>query len=102
VAIFIKSKRAVERVLASISRVLECKLKVKVNKAKSKVSHMKDSSVLGFKVHGKKLKNLDSKVKIFKRKLKRITRRCPGISIGSRIIDLKQYIQGWKRTMVVG
>jgi len=95
VAIFVKSKRAGERVLASISRFLECKLKVKVNKAKSKVSHVKDSSVLGFKVHGKKLKTLDSKVKIFKRKLKRITRRCPGISIDSRIIDLKQYIQGW-------
>ena len=95
VAIFVKSKRAGERVLASISRFLEQKLKVTVNKAKSKVSRVKDSSVLGFKVHGKKLKTLDSKVKIFKRKLKRITRRCPGISIDSRIIDLKQYIQGW-------
>jgi len=94
-AIFVKSKRAGERVLASISRFLEQKLKVKVNKAKSKVSRVKDSSVLGFKVHGKKLKTLDSKVKIFKRKLKRITRRCSGISIDSRIIDLKQYIQGW-------
>ena len=95
VAIFVKSKRAGERVLASISRFLEQKLKVTVNKAKSKVSRVKDSSVLGFKVHGKKLKTLDSKVKIFKRKLKRITRRCPGISIDSRIIDLKQFIQGW-------
>ena len=95
VAIFVKSKRAGERVLASISRFLERKLKVKVNKAKSKVSHVKDSSVLGFKIHGKKLKTLDSKVKKFKHKLKRITRRCPGMSIASRIIDLKQYIQGW-------
>jgi RNA-directed DNA polymerase len=95
VAIFVKSKRAGERVLASISHFLERKLKVKVNKAKSKVSHVKDSSVLGFKVHGKKLKTLDSKVKTFKRKLKRITRRCSGISIDSRIIDLKEYIQGW-------
>jgi len=95
VAIFVKSKRAGERVLASISHFLERKLKVKVNKAKSKVSHVKDSSVLGFKIHGKKLKTLESKVKIFKRKLKRITRRCSGISIESRIIDLKQYIQGW-------
>jgi RNA-directed DNA polymerase len=95
VAIFVKSKRAGERVLASISHFLERKLKVKVNKAKSKVSHVKESSVLGFKVHGKKLKTLDSKVKLFKRKLKRITRRCSGISIDSRIKDLKEYIQGW-------
>ncbi|MCK5356704.1 MAG: group II intron reverse transcriptase/maturase, partial [Methyloprofundus sp.] len=95
VAIFVKSKRAGERVLASISRFLEQKLKVKVNKAKSKVCHVKDSSVLGFQIHRKKLKTLDSKVRIFKRELKRITRRCPGISIESRIIRLKQYIQGW-------
>ncbi len=94
-AIFVKSKRAGERVLANISRYLEQKLKVKVNKAKSKVSRVKESSVLGFKIHGKKLKTLDCKVKVFKRELKRITRRCPGISIESRIFRLKQYVQGW-------
>ena len=94
-AIFVKSKRAGERVLASVSRYLEQNLKVKVNKAKSKVSHVKESSVLGFKIHRKKLRTLDSKVKVFKRKLKGITRRCPGISIESRIVRLKQYAQGW-------
>jgi len=51
------------------------KFKVKVNKAKSKVFQVKDSSVLGFKVHGGKDKTLDSKVKLFKRKLKQITCR---------------------------
>ncbi|MBU8921220.1 MAG: group II intron reverse transcriptase/maturase [Bacteroidales bacterium] len=94
-AIFVKSKRAGERVMASISRYLECKLKVKVNQAKSKVSPVKESSVLGFEIHHKKLRTLDCKVRKFKRELKLITRRCPGISIGSRIIRLKHYAQGW-------
>ena len=94
-AIFVKSKRAGERVLASVSRYLESKLKVKVNKAKSKVSHVKETAVLGFKIHYKKLRTLDRKVQGFKRELKRITRRCPGISIESRIIRLREYIQGW-------
>ncbi len=94
-AIFVRSKRAGERVMASVTRYLEGKLKVKVNKAKSKVSHVKDSSVLGFKIHGRKLKALDLKVQGFKRELKHITRRCSGISIMFRIIRLKQYIQGW-------
>ena len=94
-AIFVKSRRAGERVLASVSRYLEHKLKVKVNTSKSKVGQVKDSSVLGFKIHGKKLKTLASKVQGFKRELKRITRRCPGISILSRIFRLKQYVQGW-------
>ena len=94
-AIFVKSKRAGERVMASIRRYLERKLKVKVNQAKSKVSPVKESSVLGFEIHHKKLRTLDSKVQKFKRELKLITRRCPGISIASRITRLRQYIQGW-------
>ena len=81
--------------LASVSRYLEGKLKVKVNKAKSKVSLVKESSVLGFQIHAKKLITLDRKVQDFKHELKRITRRCPGISIVSRIIRLKEYVQGW-------
>lgn len=94
-AIFVKSKRAGERVMASISRYLEQKLKVKVNQAKSKVSPVKESSVLGFEIYHKKLRTLDCKVRKFKHELKLITRRCPGISIGSRIIRLRQYAQGW-------
>ena len=94
-AIFVKSKRSGERVLASVSRYLEQKLKVKVNQAKSKVSPVKKSSVLGFKIHLKKLRTLEVKVKAFKSELKDITRRCPGISLESRIYRLKEYIQGW-------
>lgn len=94
-AIFVKSKRAGERVMASTSRYLERKLKVKVNQAKSKVSHVKKSSVLGFEIHHKKLRTLDCKIRKFKHELKLITRRCPGISVESRIIRLRQYAQGW-------
>lgn len=94
-AIFVGSKRAGERVLASVSRYLENILKVTVNTTKSKVSRVKDTSVLGFEIHRKKLRTLDRKVRAFKRELKCITRRCPGISIGSRIIRLRQYVQGW-------
>ncbi len=94
-AIFVKSKRAGDRVLESTSRYLERKLKVKVNQSKSKVDLVKKSSVLGFQIHHQKLRTLDRKVKGFKQELKRITRRCPGISIMSRVYRLKQYVQGW-------
>jgi len=94
-AIFVKSKRAGDRVLESVSRFLERKLKVKVNQSKSKVDLVKRSSVLGFQIHRKKLRALDRKVKGFKHELKSITRRCPGISIMSRVYRLKQYVQGW-------
>ncbi len=94
-AIFVKSQRAGERVLESVSRYLERKLKVKVNQSKSKVGLVKKSSVLGFQIHLKKLRTLDRKVRGFKQELKRITRRCPGISILSRVYRLKQFVQGW-------
>lgn len=94
-AIFVKSKRAGDRVLGSVSRYLERKLKVKVNQSKSKVDLVKRSSVLGFQIHRKKLRTLDRKVKGFKQELKSITRLCPGISIMSRVYRLKQYVQGW-------
>jgi len=95
VAIFVKSERAGKRVLNSISRFLERRLKVVVNQSKSHVSKVKDSSVLGFHIHRKKLMTVDRKVKRFKQELKHITRRCPGISIESRIHRLRQYVQGW-------
>jgi hypothetical protein len=94
-AIFVKSKRAGERVLASVSRYLERKLKVTVNQAKSYVKTVKESAVLGFEIHHRKLRAQDRKVKGFQRELKHITRRCPGISIAARIIRLRRYVQGW-------
>lgn len=94
-AVFVKSERAGQRVMASVSRYLERELKVTVNREKSKVSKVQDSSVLGFHVHQKKLRATDRKVRTFKAELKRITRRCPGISIEARIYRLREYAQGW-------
>ncbi len=102
VAIFVKSKRAGERVLASVSRYLERKLKVKVNASKSKVSQVKDSSVLGFKIHGKKLKTVASKVQGFKRELKRITRRCPVFPYYRAFFALNNTFKAGWRIMAVG
>lgn len=101
-AIFVKSERAGKRVMASITNYLERKLSVKVNKKKSKVSAVKATNVLGFHIHRKKLKATDRKVSIFKRELKQITRRCPGISIASRIYRLREYVNGWMAHYGIG
>lgn len=45
--------------------------------------------------HRKKLRAQDHKVKAFKAELKRITRRCPGISIAARVTRLRKYVSGW-------
>jgi RNA-directed DNA polymerase len=101
-AIFVKSKRAGERVMASMTQYLESKLKVKVNKGKSKVSTVKETSVLGFQIHLKKLRALERKVTKFKAELKQITRRCPGISMEMRIKTLREYAQGWMAHYGIG
>lgn len=94
-AVFVKSERAGKRVMESIANYLEKKLKVTVNRKKSKVSKVLESAVLGFHIHFKKLRTTEPKVRKFKAKLKLISRRCPGISIESRYFELKKYIQGW-------
>lgn len=81
--------------LRSVSHYLEQKLNVTVIRSKSGVSLVKDSSVLGFHIHRKKLVTVDHKVKLFNQEVKQITRRCPGISIESRLIGLREYVQGW-------
>src|SRR4030042_583138 len=60
--ILVKSKRSGERVMESISRFLEKKLKVQVNRDKSKVVRAEASTFLGFTFTGKRL-TVSEKVK---------------------------------------
>ncbi len=53
--ILVKSKRSGERVMESICRFLEKKLKVQVNRDKSKVVRTEKSTFLGFTFTGKRL-----------------------------------------------
>lgn len=48
--IYVQSPRAGERVLASVTRFLEKKLKLRVNKEKSAVGHVSERSFLGYRL----------------------------------------------------
>jgi RNA-directed DNA polymerase len=72
-AILVKSKRAGHRVMASISRFLERKLKVKVNRDKSKVVSAQDSAFVGFTFKRMKLAVTEKAIKEFKTRLCRLT-----------------------------
>jgi len=48
IAIYVRSQRAGERVMESITRLLTTQLKLKVNQAKSAVARPKDRKFLGF------------------------------------------------------
>lgn len=93
--ILVKSKRAGERVMESISRFLKKILKVKVNKDKSKVIKSEESSFLGFTFTRKRLTVLEKSIRRFKSQLRNFTVRSWGISMQHRYGEIRTYVQGW-------
>jgi len=94
-----KSKKSAYRVMESITRFIEKKLKLKVNRKKSKVVRPWDLKYLGFSFYeeeGKyEIKVHEKSIKEFKKKLKWETKRSSGRSMTYRLLRLKQIITGW-------
>lgn len=97
--IYVKSKRSAERVMDSITRYIEGKLKLKVNKEKSAVDRPWNLKFLGFSFYRKKggigIRVHSKPVMKLKEKLKEITGRSKGISMAERMTKLRQCITGW-------
>ncbi|WP_193065506.1 group II intron reverse transcriptase/maturase [Oceanobacillus oncorhynchi] len=99
--IFVKSEKAANRVLTSITTFIEKKLGLKVNMEKSKISRPTKTTFLGFgfyyDANKKKFQPRPSKASVqkFQRKLRRLTKRNWSISLDDRIVKLKQVIYGW-------
>ena len=97
--IYVKSQKAANRVMASIARFIEEKLKLKVNKDKSSVDRPWKLKFLGFSFYHKKdeigIRAHPKSVEKLKRKLKAITGRSNAMSMWQRMLKLKQAITGW-------
>lgn len=96
--IYMKSKKAGERVMNSITNFIEVKLKLKVNREKSAVDRPWKRKFLGFSF----TINKEPKVRISKESIKRlrskireITSRSKPIPMEIRIEKLNQYLTGW-------
>ena len=97
--IYVRSRRAGERVLASVTRFLERRLTLPVHAAKSAVDRPSTRTFLGFtftgggqprrKVSGKSLAALKVKVR-------QLTGRTRGRTIGQIVRELRQYLLGWR------
>lgn len=96
--IYVKSKRAGERVLANLKRYLHTALRLTINDAKSAVDRPWRRRFLGFTMSpkDKRLKVSDKALKAFKQKVRSISVRTRGRAIYTIIAELRQYIQGWK------
>ncbi|MEX1029680.1 MAG: group II intron reverse transcriptase/maturase [Paenibacillaceae bacterium] len=96
--IYVKTRKAGERVKESITAFIENRLKLKVNQDKSAVDRPWKRKFLGFSFTW----NKDPKVRISPQSMKRvksrireITSRKKPLSMEQRIRELNQYLTGW-------
>ncbi len=98
VKIYVGSQRSAERVQASISRFLEKRMLLKVNKEKSRVCRSYELNFLGHRVHANGTLGLSKESeKRLKYRLKHLTQRKRGVSIEKILSELKTYLFGWLR-----
>ena len=98
--ILVKSEKAANRVLASITKFIEKKLGLKVNVEKSKITRPTQTKYLGFsfwkspKGQWKPKPHIKSYQKLV-RKLKQLTDRSWSISLDNRIKKINYVVRGW-------
>ena len=93
--IMVKSMSAGSRVMASIKRFLEHKLRLRVNEKKSKVVPVNECGFLGFVSVNGKIRWSEKSFLEFKRQLRLLTGRSWFVSMEYRYEKLAEYIRGW-------
>ena len=98
--ILVKSEKAANRVLNSITKFIEKKLGLKVNAEKSKVTRPTQTKYLGFSFWSTKGGKWKPKPHIksyqkLKRKLKQLTDRSLSICLDNRIKQINYVVRGW-------
>ena len=93
--ILVKSQNAGERVMQSIKRILERRLKLMVNEKKNCVDRVERCSFLGFTFIRGKIRWTEKAFAKFKKGLKHLTGRSWFVSMEYRMKKLAEYIRGW-------
>lgn len=99
IRVYVRSKRAGQRLLDGLTRFIESRLKLKVNADKSAVAQATKRGLLGFSFFRRKGEvkvRIDPKAKrAVKARIRRLTARSWGISTERRIAILNRFIRGW-------
>ena len=95
--IYVKSPRAGERVLQSVTRWLAKQLRLKVNQTKSAVDRPWKRKFLGFTFTTQRKRAIApaSKAK-FKKRIRQLTKRNRGSSLKRVVNELRSYLLGWR------
>jgi RNA-directed DNA polymerase len=96
--IYVRSRRAGERVMASITRFITTKLKLKVNQQKSAVARPWERKFLGFSFtwNREPRRRIAPKAVLrFKERVRELTSRTRGVSTERMAEELTRYLRGW-------
>lgn len=93
--ILVKSKRAGERVLRSISLYLQHRLKLVINTTKSHVVKTSECKFLGFTFRAGRIQWHPKTLHKFKLQVRRLTNRNWGVSMKYQLFKTSQFIRGW-------
>jgi RNA-directed DNA polymerase len=97
--IYVRSERAGHRVMASVTRFLTSRLKLKVNQAKSAVARPWFRKFLGFSfTYGKEMRRRVAPQALdrFRERVRSLTRRTRSVSLQQMTDDLSRYLAGWR------
>lgn len=93
--IFVKTPKAAERVLKSISKFIENKLKLKVNQGKSKAAPSKEVKFLGMTIVNKTIAISKKALSKAMDKVKQLTPRGTSLPIEKSIEEINKWYRGW-------
>jgi RNA-directed DNA polymerase len=96
--VYVRSEQAGRRVMTSLTRFIEGRLKLQVNAQKSAVARPWQRSFLGFTTTGDpepQRRIADKAVARFKDRVRELTRRHRGVSLERMITDLNPLLRGW-------
>jgi RNA-directed DNA polymerase len=97
--IYVKSRRAGERVMESMREFLEKKLKLKINRKKSKVERATRVKFLGFSFFKRKgevlIRVANRSLERLREKLRRLTKRTRSGKLEDVIQEINKYTMGW-------
>ena len=94
--IYVRSKAAGERVMASVTEFLEKTLKLRVNREKSAVAYVGERKFLGYQlIGGGRLTVAPKSWERMKERIREITRRNRGVAMDRMISELNSFTAGW-------
>jgi len=100
--IYVRSERAGQRVMESVTSFIEKRLKLKVNAQKSAVARPEERTFLGFTFRRfGELRELRRSIapkamRRFKERVREITRRNRGVSMKCMVEELSAFLRGWR------